>query len=158
MRIGHGFDVHALIPGRPLVLGGVEITHDKGLLGHSDADVLLHAICDACLGALGEGDLGKHFPDTDERYRGIDSRELLRHVRKLVLSRRARIENIDSTVVAQRPKLSSYIPLMRSRIAEDLDIDPAQVNVKATSTEGLSYIGKEQGIAAYAVVLLTHIT
>ncbi len=154
MRIGHGFDVHALVPGRRLVLGGVEIAHDKGLLGHSDADVLLHAICDACLGALGEGDIGKHFPNDEEQYRDIDSRELLRRVRDMVLDRGGKIENVDSTVLAQRPKLSSYIPTMRSRIAEDLNIEPGQVNIKASTTEELGYIGREEGIAAHAVVLL----
>jgi len=154
MRIGHGFDVHAMQIGRPLILGGVQIQHDKGLQGHSDADVLIHAICDACLGALGLGDLGQHFPDTNAQYRGIDSRQLLREIHRLMQEHESRVINVDSTLVAQEPKIARYIPQMRSRIAEDLSVEANQVNIKATTTERLGYLGREEGIAAHAVVLL----
>jgi 2-C-methyl-D-erythritol 2,4-cyclodiphosphate synthase len=155
MRIGQGYDVHQMVAGRDLILGGVKIAHTKGLLGHSDADVLLHAICDACLGAAGLGDLGRHFPDSDPRYKGIDSRKLLRQVRALLAERGWQVENLDSTVVAQAPKLAPHIPAMVANIAADLGIDGARANVKATTTEHLGFAGREEGIAAYAVVLLT---
>ena len=157
MRIGHGYDVHALVSGRDLILGGVKITHAKGLLGHSDADVLLHAICDACLGAAGLGDIGRHFPDSDPRYRGIDSRKLLRQVEALLDDRGWRVENVDSTVIAQAPKLAPHIPEMVGNIAADLGIDADCVNIKATTTEKLGFAGREEGIAAHAVVLLAPI-
>jgi len=157
IRVGHGYDVHQLVAGRDLILGGVKIPHAKGLLGHSDADVLLHAICDACLGAAGLGDLGRHFPDTDPRYKGIDSRDLLRHVEALLDERGWRLENVDSTIIAQAPKLAPHIPTMIANIAADLGISADCVNVKATTTEKLGFAGREEGIAAHAVVLLTSI-
>ena len=157
MRIGHGYDVHQLVAGRDLILGGVKIAYAKGLLGHSDADVLLHAICDACLGAAGLGDLGRHFPDSDPRYKGIDSRKLLRHVEALLDERGWRLENVDSTIIAQAPKLAPHIPAMIANIAADLGIGADCVNVKATTTEKLGFAGREEGIAAHAVVLLTTI-
>lgn len=154
MRIGHGYDVHKLVEDRKLILGGVEIPHDKGLLGHSDADVLLHAVCDALLGAAGLGDIGKHFPDTDEKYKGIDSRLLLREVVSLLKSRGYRVVNIDSTIIAERPKLAEYIGKMRRNIAVDCGIDSEYVNVKATTEEGLGFTGEMLGIAANAVCLI----
>ncbi len=157
MRIGHGYDVHRLVAGRDLILGGVRIGHAKGLLGHSDADVLLHAICDACLGAAGLGDLGRHFPDTDPRYKDIDSRQLLRHVEALLDDSGWRLENVDSTIIAQAPKLAPQIPAMVANIAADLGISADCVNVKATTTEELGFAGREEGIAAHAVVLLVSI-
>ena len=153
-RIGHGFDVHRLVEGRRLVVGGVEINHTHGLLGHSDADVLLHAICDALLGAAALGDIGRHFPDSDSRYRGIDSRELLRHVASLVAERMLRVGNVDATIIAQAPRMAPHIPAMVSRIAADLGIDADRVNVKATTTEKLGFTGRGEGIAAEAVCLL----
>lgn len=153
-RIGHGFDVHQLVEGRRLVVGGVEINHTHGLLGHSDADVLLHAICDALLGGAALGDIGRHFPDSDSRYRGIDSRELLRHVAALVAERRLRVGNVDATIIAQAPRMAPHIPAMVSRIAADLGIDADRVNVKATTTEKLGFTGRGEGIAAEAVCLL----
>lgn len=153
-RIGHGYDVHALVPERKLVIGGVTIPHPLGLAGHSDADVLLHAICDACLGAAGLGDIGRHFPDSDAQYRDIDSRKLLRHVRELLTRHAWTVGNIDSTVVAQAPKLAPYIPQMVVYIAADLEISTVNVNVKATTTEHLGFAGREEGIAAHAVVLI----
>ena len=155
MRVGQGYDVHRLVSGRDLILGGVKVPHSKGLLGHSDADVLIHAICDACLGAAGLGDIGQHFPDSDPRYQGIDSRKLLRQVRALLEAREWRVENLDSTIVAQAPKLAPHIPQMVANIAADLEIVVSQVNVKATTTEKLGFAGREEGIAAYAVVLLS---
>ena len=152
MRVGQGFDVHALVPGRRLVIGGVVIPHDKGLEGHSDADVLLHAICDALLGAAALGDIGRHFPDTDARYAGADSRGLLREVRKKIKD--FRILNIDATLVAQAPRLAPHIPQMIRNIASDLGIEPGAVNVKATTTERLGFAGRGEGIAAQAVVLI----
>ena len=154
-RIGHGFDVHQLVEGRRLVVGGVEINHTHGLLGHSDADVLLHAICDALLGAAALGDIGRHFPDSDSRYRGIDSRELLRHVASLVAERGLRVGNVDATIIAQAPRMAPHIPAMVSRIAADLGIDADRVNVKATTTEKLGFTGRGEGIAAEAVCLLS---
>lgn len=153
-RIGHGFDVHAFAPNRRLVLGGVEIPHERGLLGHSDADALLHAICDACLGAAALGDLGRHFPDTDPRFKDIDSRELLRRVRVSVADAGWRVLNVDATVIAQRPRLAPYVPRMCAEIAAALALDEGSVNIKATTTEKLGFTGREEGIAAEAVVLL----
>ena len=153
-RIGQGFDVHALAAGRKLVIGGVEIACDKGLVGHSDADVLLHAICDALLGAAALGDIGRHFPDTDPRYKGIDSRELLRHVAQLVGSQGRRVANVDATIIAQAPRMAPHIPRMVANIAADLGIAPEQVNVKATTTDELGFTGRGEGIAAQAICLL----
>jgi 2-C-methyl-D-erythritol 2,4-cyclodiphosphate synthase len=154
MRIGHGYDVHRLIAGRPLVLGGVTIPHAKGLLGHSDADVLIHAICDALLGAAGQGDIGRHFPDTDPQYKNADSRVLLRQVRVLLSQAGYEVHNVDATVVAQAPKLASHMEQMRANIAADLGVEPARINIKATTTEGLGFTGREEGIAAHAVALI----
>jgi len=154
MRVGHGFDVHRLVAGRRLVVGGVEIEYDKGLLGHSDADVLLHAICDALLGAAALGDIGKHFPDSDARYKGIDSRELLRQVAILLEDRGRRVVNVDATIIAEAPRMAPHIPRMVANIAADLAIEPHYVNVKATTTEGLGFTGRGEGIAAQAVCLV----
>ncbi len=154
MRIGQGFDVHRFVEGRPLMLGGVEVEHDFGLLGHSDADVLLHAISDALLGALALGDIGLHFPDTDERWRGADSWLLLREVGRLLADRGARVQNVDATVICERPKIRPYVDRMRQRIADALGVDPQQVSVKGTTSEGLGFTGRREGIAAQAVVLL----
>ena len=154
MKIGQGFDVHALVRGRDLIIGGVRIPHEKGLQGHSDADVLLHAICDAILGAAGLGDIGQHFPDTDPKYGGIDSRRLLREVAKKVAELKLRIVNIDATIIAQEPRMSPYKALMIGNIASDLGVTPAAVNIKATTTEGLGFLGRVEGIAAQAVALL----
>jgi len=147
--------VHALVPGRRLVVGGVEIAHEKGLLGHSDADVLLHAICDALLGAAALGDIGRHFPDSDPRYKGIDSRELLRHVARLVKERGFTASNVDATIVAQAPRMAPHIPGMVQNIAADLGIDAGCVNVKATTTEALGFTGRGEGIAAQAICLIS---
>ena len=155
LRIGQGFDVHALVAGRKLVIGGVEIANDKGLLGHSDADVLLHAICDALLGAAALGDIGRHFPDSDPRYKGIDSRELLRHVARLVRERGLVPGNVDATIVAEAPRMAPHIPAMVANIAADLGIDETRVNVKATTTEKLGFAGRGEGIAAQAVCIVT---
>jgi len=155
MRIGQGFDVHALVAGRKLVIGGVEIPYDKGLAGHSDADVLIHAICDALLGAAGLGDIGGHFPDSDARYKDIDSRKLLREVARLLAGNGLRVLNIDSTIIAQEPKMAPHIPKMRNNIAADLGIPPADVNVKAKTAERLGFAGRGEGIAAEAVALVT---
>ena len=154
MRVGQGFDVHALVSGRRLVVGGVDIPHDKGLAGHSDADVLLHAICDALLGAAALGDIGRHFPDSDARYRGIDSRELLRHVSRLLGERGFRTVNVDATIIAQAPRMAPHVARMVENIAADLGIDPGAVNVKATTTERLGFTGRGEGIAAQAVCLV----
>jgi 2-C-methyl-D-erythritol 2,4-cyclodiphosphate synthase len=154
MRIGQGFDVHQLVAGRKLVIGGVEIAHDKGLLGHSDADVLLHAICDALLGAAALGDIGKHFPDSDPKYKGIDSRELLRHVASLLKDRGLQVVNIDATIIAEAPRMAPHIAAMVSNIASDLAIGPHDVNVKATTTEKLGFAGRGEGIAAQAICLV----
>jgi 2-C-methyl-D-erythritol 2,4-cyclodiphosphate synthase len=153
-RIGQGFDVHQLVAGRRLVIGGVEIAHDRGLLGHSDADVLLHAICDALLGAAALGDIGQHFPDSDARYKGIDSRELLRRVAGLVSEEGYVAGNVDATIIAEAPRMAPHIPAMVANIAADLGIDAASVNVKATTTERLGFAGRGEGIAAQAVCLL----
>jgi 2-C-methyl-D-erythritol 2,4-cyclodiphosphate synthase len=154
LRIGNGIDVHALVPGRRLVLGGVEIPFDRGLQGHSDADVLLHALADAILGALARGDIGRHFPDTDPRYAGADSRELLRAVWGLAEADGYALGNVDVTVVAQVPRLAPHVPRMVANIAADLGAEPGRVSVKATTSEGLGFTGREEGIAAWATVLL----
>ena len=154
MKIGQGFDVHALAAGRDLVIGGVKIPYSKGLQGHSDADVLLHAICDAILGAAGLGDIGQHFPDTDPKYGGVDSRKLLREVARKVAELKLRIVNIDATIIAQEPRMAPYKAQMIGNVAADLGITPAMVNIKATTTEGLGFLGRLEGIAAQAVVLL----
>jgi 2-C-methyl-D-erythritol 2,4-cyclodiphosphate synthase len=154
MRIGHGYDVHRLVTGRKLILGGVDVPYSKGLLGHSDADVLLHAISDAILGAIGEGDIGKHFPDTDPAFKGISSTKLLRHVMALADGKGYKIVNIDATIVAQRPKLAPFIQEMCANIARALDTGLDRVNVKATTTEELGFTGRGEGMASYAVALL----
>ena len=154
MRIGQGFDIHALAPGRRLIVGGVAIPYERGLVGHSDADVLLHAICDALIGAAALGDIGRHFPDTDARYAGIDSRKLLREVLQLLRSHGYRPMNIDSTVIAQAPRLALHIEAMRANIASDLAMTVADVNVKAKTAEKLGAVGRGEGIAAQAVVLI----
>ncbi len=154
MRIGHGFDVHAFAPGRRLVLGGVEIPHSHGLAAHSDGDVLIHALCDALLGAAGLGDIGHHFPDDDPRYAGIDSRVLLREVVASLRAEGWTVGNVDVTVVAQAPRLGPHIPAMRANLATDLEVPAGAVNVKATTTERLGFTGRGEGIAAHAVALL----
>ncbi len=154
MRIGFGYDVHPLVEGRKLILGGVEIPFEKGLEGHSDADVLLHAICDGILGALGEGDIGMHFPNTDPRWKGISSLRILENVASKLPEKFFLVENLDSTVIAENPKIGPYIPRMAEQIARALRIAPEQVNIKATTSENLGFIGEGKGIAAYAVVLL----
>ena len=153
-RVGMGYDVHTLVEGRKLIIGGVEIPHTLGLLGHSDADVLLHAISDALLGAAALGDIGKHFPDTDPKFEGADSRVLLRRVVKLVNDKGYAIENVDATIVAQKPKLAPFIEKMRENIASDLQVDLDMVNVKATTEERLGFTGREEGISAYGVCSL----
>ncbi len=155
LRIGHGFDVHAFGPGDHVILGGVRISHDAGLVAHSDGDVLLHAICDALLGAEALGDIGRHFPDTDPAFSGADSRELLRRVVALLTERGRRVANVDATVIAAAPKLAPHVTEMTSRIAEDLGIPASRINVKATTTEGLGPFGRREGIGAHAVVLTT---
>jgi 2-C-methyl-D-erythritol 2,4-cyclodiphosphate synthase len=154
LRIGHGFDVHPLVSGRKCIIGGVDIPYEKGLDGHSDADVLLHAICDALLGAAALGDIGKHFPNTDPRFKGIDSRELLRHVVALLRERGYGVVNIDATVIAEAPKLASHVATMRGYIAADIGSDIDDVNVKATTSERLGFTGRGEGIAAEAVCLI----
>jgi len=154
VRIGQGFDVHALVHGRKLILGGVEITHERGLEGHSDADVLLHAICDALLGAAGLGDIGQHYPDTDKAYAGIDSRTLLRDVVRKLGRLNMKIVNVDATIIAQEPRMAPHVPRMIGNIASDLGLAPAAINIKATTTEHLGFLGRAEGIAASAVVLL----
>lgn len=153
-RVGQGFDVHAFAEGRPLILGGITIPHDRGLLGHSDADVLLHTVTDAALGAIGEGDIGHHFPDTDPAFKDADSAKLLEYIWKIVEEKGYVLGNVDCTIMAQRPKLAPYIEQMRNRIAELLKAEPSQVNVKATTTEKLGFTGREEGIAAMATILL----
>ncbi len=154
MRIGHGFDVHALVLGRPCIIGGVNVPYAKGLDGHSDADVLLHAICDALLGAAALGDIGQHFPPTDARFKGIDSRQLLRHVVALLHERGYKVVNIDSTVICELPKLSPHTMQMRALIAADCQVSLDAINVKATTTEKLGFTGRGEGIAAEAVCLI----
>ncbi|MFS0562395.1 2-C-methyl-D-erythritol 2,4-cyclodiphosphate synthase [Terribacillus sp. 179-K 1B1 HS] len=153
-RIGQGFDVHAFAEGRPCIIGGITIPHELGLLGHSDADVLLHTIADACLGALALGDIGKHFPDTDPAFKDADSEVLLRHVWQLVKEQGYKLGNLDCTVIAQAPKMAPYIDQIRENVAGMLDAEPGQINVKATTTEQLGFTGRKEGIAAQAVVLL----
>lgn len=154
MRIGHGYDVHRFGEGDCIVLGGVLIPHHAGLIAHSDGDVLLHAVADALLGAAALGDIGHHFPDTDPRYKGIDSRQLLRHVVQQVNGQGWQVSNVDATIIAQAPKMAPYIAAMRQHIAEDIGVLTSQVNVKATTTEKLGFTGREEGIAVHAVVLL----
>lgn len=154
MRIGHGYDVHRLVEGRNLILGGVKIDYEKGLLGHSDADVLLHAVSDALLGAAGLGDIGRHFPDTDPKYKGADSLELLREVYRKISEKGFRVGNIDVTMIAQRPKLKDFIPQMQENIAAAVGVTPDRVNVKATTEEKLGFTGSGEGMACHAVCLL----
>lgn len=154
IRIGQGYDVHQLVKDRPLVLGGVTIEHEKGLAGHSDADVLIHSLCDALLGAAGKGDIGHHFPDTDSSFQNIDSRILLREVVSLLLADSWQLVNADMTIIAEAPKLAPHIPQMRSRLSNDIKVDESQLNIKATTTEKLGFCGREEGIAALTVVLL----
>ena len=153
-RVGHGFDVHQLVVGRSLIIGGVKIDYERGLLGHSDADVLLHAISDALLGAAGMGDIGRHFPDSDPRYKGIDSRELLRIVARKIVAEGFSVGNVDVTIIAQEPKMAPHIGAMIANVAATLGIEPSQVNIKATTTEKLGFTGRSEGIAAEAVCLL----
>ncbi len=154
MKIGHGFDAHRFEQGRPLILGGVTVPYAQGLVAHSDGDVLIHALCDALIGAAGLGDIGKHFPDSDAEYKNIDSRKLLRDVVNKLRSASLSISNVDVTVIAQRPKLSGYIEQMKINIADDLGVDLSRVNIKATTTEGLGFEGRGEGISSHAVVLL----
>jgi 2-C-methyl-D-erythritol 2,4-cyclodiphosphate synthase len=154
VRIGTGYDVHRLAAGRKLMIGGVDIPFEKGLLGHSDADVLLHAICDALLGAAGLGDIGRHFPDTAPKYRGIASLMLLEEVRRFLAEAGFRVDNIDATIVAEQPKMASFIPAMVTNIASAVNVDRSAINVKATTTEGLGFAGRGEGMAAYAVALI----
>src|SRR5215470_4771761 len=156
MRIGFGYDVHPLVPGCPLVLGGVTIPYERGLDGHSDADVVVHALCDAMLGALALGDLGHHFPSTDERWRGVSSLHLLQHVTQLLALQHYALSNADITVVAQRPRLAPYVQFMVHTLAVTIGVDPMQISVKATTTDGLGFIGEAMGIAAYAICLCRH--
>lgn len=158
MRVGMGYDVHRLVEGRDLILGGVTIPYEKGLLGHSDADVLLHAIMDALLGAAALGDIGKHFPDTDDKYKGISSIKLLEHVGELLEEHNYQIVNLDATIIAQRPKMAPYIPQMVKNVAETLHIDESQVNIKATTEEGLGFTGTGEGISSQAICSLMPIT
>lgn len=153
-RIGQGFDVHQLAEGRPLIIGGIEIPYEKGLIGHSDADVLLHTITDACLGAIGEGDIGRHFPDTDPAFKDADSAKLLEHIWSMIKEKGYELVNADCTIIAQKPKMAPYIEPMKTRIAELLECSPEQINVKATTTEQLGFTGRGEGIASQAVVLL----
>ncbi|MBI3771188.1 MAG: 2-C-methyl-D-erythritol 2,4-cyclodiphosphate synthase [Gammaproteobacteria bacterium] len=155
MRVGHGYDAHRFAPGRRLVLGGATIPYDQGMAAHSDGDVVLHALCDALLGAAAMGDIGGHFPDTSADYKDIDSRILLRHVMKLLQARGYRVVNADLTIIAQTPKLKPYIQQMRDNIAADLGVTSEEVNVKATTTEGMGFAGRKEGIAAHSVVLIT---
>ena len=157
MRVGMGYDVHKLVEGRPLILGGVEIPHTLGLLGHSDADVLVHAIMDALLGAAALGDIGKHFPDTDPAYKGISSMKLLEHVRDLIAEKGYIVENIDATIIAQKPKLRPFIEQMENNVAGTLGISADQVNIKATTEEWLGFTGREEGIASQAICLLNEV-
>ena len=157
MRIGHGYDVHRLVEGRDLILGGVKIPYERGLLGHSDADVLLHAVSDALLGAAGLGDIGRHFPDTDPQYKGADSLELLRQVYRKISEKGYRVGNIDVTMIAQRPKLKDYIPQMQANIAAAVEAEPDRVNVKATTEEKLGFTGTGEGMSCHAVCLLEKI-
>lgn len=154
MRVGHGYDVHRFGPGSQVVLGGVEIAHHQGLVAHSDGDVLVHAVCDALLGAVGAGDIGRHFPDDDPAYAGVDSRTLLIRVMAIVNERGWELLNLDATIIAQAPRLAPHVAAMEAHLAADLDAQTGQVNIKATTTERLGFAGREEGIAAHAVVLL----
>lgn len=154
VRIGQGFDVHAFCEGRPLILGGVEVPYEYGLAGHSDADVAIHALCDALLGAAALGDIGQHFPDTDDSFKGVDSRVLLREVMSKLEGKGFRLGNADLTIIAERPKLATYLPLMQENLANDMSVESHQVNLKATTTEKLGFTGRKEGIAVMAVVLL----
>jgi len=154
LRVGQGYDVHQLVTGRPLIIGGVHIPYEKGLLGHSDADVLLHAVTDACLGAVGLGDIGSYFPDNDDAYKNADSSILLKHVWEMIKGKGYQLVNIDATIIAQKPKMAPYIELMKTKIASVLEAEREQINVKATTTEKLGFTGREEGIASLAVVLL----
>ncbi len=154
MRIGFGYDVHRLVEGRKLMIGGVEVPSPRGLQGHSDADVLLHAVCDSLLGALGEGDIGRHFPDSDPQFQGISSLHLLQKVAEKIAEHGFLVENVDSTVVAEQPRISPYIPLMAEKIASTLGVPIPRVNIKATTSEGLGFVGEGKGMAAFAVALL----
>ena len=156
-RIGQGFDVHQLVENRPLIIGGITIPYEKGLLGHSDADVLLHSVADACLGAIGEGDIGKHFPDTDQAFKDADSGKLLQHVWGLVKERGYELVNADCTIIAQKPKMAPFVFSMKENIANLLETDLENINVKATTTEKLGFVGREEGIASQVVVLLKKI-
>ena len=153
-RIGHGYDVHKLENGKKFIIGGIQIDHDKGAVGHSDADVVLHVICDALLGALSLGDIGKHFPDTDEKYKGIDSKVLLYKVLDLVKEKEYRVSNVDVTILLQKPKLRNHINSMRATLSNIMEIDISQISVKATTTEGLGFVGREEGVAAHCVCLI----
>lgn len=157
MRIGHGYDAHKFIEGKPLVLGGVTIPYEKGLLAHSDGDAVIHALCDALLGAAAMGDIGKHFPDTDPDFRNIDSRVLLRKVNGLIKERGYKPGNADITILAQAPKLMPYIDEMRKLLAQDLDVSIDEVSIKATTTEGMGFVGRKEGVAVYAVVMIFRI-
>lgn len=153
-RIGHGYDVHKLEEGKKFIIGGIEIDHDKGAVGHSDADVVIHVICDALLGALSLGDIGKHFPDTDNIYKGIDSKILLKKVMKLVKEEKCQISNVDITILLQKPKLRNFIDSMRDTLSNIMEINKSQISVKATTTEGLGFVGREEGVAAHCVCIL----
>ena len=153
-RIGHGYDVHKLENGKKFIIGGIQIDHNKGAVGHSDADVVIHVICDALLGALTQGDIGKHFPDTDEKYKGIDSKVLLYKVLDLVKEKEYRVSNIDVTILLQKPKLRDHINSMRATLSNIMEIDISQISVKATTTEGLGFVGREEGVAAHCVCLI----
>ena len=157
-RIGQGYDVHQLVEDRPLIIGGITIPFDKGLLGHSDADVLLHAVADACLGAIGEGDIGKHFPDTDQAFKDADSGKLLQHVWNLVKERGYELVNADCTIIAQQPKMAPFVPAIKENIASLLETGLENINVKATTTEKLGFVGREEGIASQVVVLLKKVS
>jgi 2-C-methyl-D-erythritol 2,4-cyclodiphosphate synthase len=157
MKIGMGYDVHKLVEGRRLIIGGVDIPYEKGLLGHSDADVLVHAIMDALIGAMGKGDIGKHFPDTDNKYKSISSLQLMAQVKELLVREGYTIMNIDSTIIAQRPKMANYIQEMRTNIADILDIEAKDINIKATTEEGLGFTGEGLGISAQAICLLEEV-
>lgn len=156
-RIGHGYDVHRLEAGEKFVIGGIEVDHDKGAVGHSDADVVIHVICDSVLGALGEGDIGKHFPDTDERFRGIDSKELLAEVMKILKEKKFEINNVDVTVLLERPKLRDHIDSMIEVLSDVMKIREDKLSIKATTTEGLGFVGRQEGVAAHCVTLIKKI-
>lgn len=156
-RIGHGYDVHRLESGEKFVIGGIDIDHDKGAVGHSDADVVIHVICDSILGALGEGDIGKHFPDTDEKYRGVDSKELLAEVMKILKEKNFKINNVDVTVLLEKPKLRDHIEDMIETLSGVMEISNDKLSIKATTTEGLGFVGRQEGVAAHCVTLIKKI-